>query len=497
MQSKEARRSGTVSGAPLLALFFALQVNLPALADTYEFDMLNEEAESPAKKLDLSSLRSNPGQVKAIQKDAEPKWKTPEKGSLLVKTGPDSLLIQTPAYIRIYDFKNKKIVGLDPARKLFYPQSLYADLAFRAAELGNRTVLHAVVGNALKGKFGGQIFDPFFSEEMFSLQLPEKNSAYELNKTKNKEATDYKHDNLVVSSFVPAATALAGEKQKQFSRFLIYGTYLHPEIRLDIEKSAKVPQKLMYFLDNQPIDKKRVTLTLKKVTPGDYTFAIPAGFSEKHDDKDPLISVYKRIKETGSKPPANLQEQVLAEYKAALESKNYLDIFLCLTEYNLQTGEILGDEMQAVKNEIKTDPECKKLLAGLRTPKTEQQAVAALASLDSIDVSKLKKAYLIDLFRANVIVALNGFGMHELKTREPSDPTKAFVSVLEHNPYLTGVYTDLGKFLETSYQQHYAWQCYDLARKFYPKHPFMADITAREQQLTELMPQFISGDQIQ
>lgn len=481
-----------------LALVFSLicTLVLPVLADTYEFEMLSETAESAAKKLDLSSFKSNPAQLKTFQAEAEPKWKPPQKGVLLVKTGTDSLFIQSNEGTRIYDFKNKKILSLDPSRKTYVLQSLYADLAFRVAELTNRMFLHSVVGNALKGKLSGQVFDPFFSEEMFSLQLPDKNSGYELNKAKGKDAsTDYKYKDSVVCSFTPSASTLAPEKLKQFSRFLIYGANLHPEVRIDIEKASKVPQKLMYYFDNQPVGKKRVTLTLKKTSPGDYSFALPPGYTEKRDEKDPLSTVYARIKESGSKPPANLKEQVLADYKLALENKNYLDALLGLTEYNLQTGEVLSAEMSAAKNEISADSECKKLLNGLRTPKNEQQGVAALASLDSIDQSKFKKGYMIDLFRANVILSINGFGMHDLKTREPMDPTKAFVAVLEHNPYLTGVYTDLGKFLESCYQQHYAWRCYELACKFYPKHPFTEDINAREKQIVEFMPQFISGDQ--
>lgn len=466
-------------------------------ADTYEFELTRELAEAPSRKIDFKGLQKQPiGPGEIVKRDAQPKWKAPEKSTVIVKTGPNSLSILGKDYCRIMDFKSKKLWDLNTTKKTYYSQSLYADLAFRKAELNNRIFLHAMLGSALKGKLPADVFDPFFSEEMFSMQLADKNSGYRLSKTKTGPVTSYKYKEAVVTSFTPNTAPLSGEKLRQFSRFLIYGTYLHPLIRVDIEKTGKCIQKLSCFLDNQPVLKERSTLSLKKVTPGEYSAAVPEGFVLDSDPRNPLSSVYARIKELGGKPPADLKQLTLDYYKKAVENKNYLDALLCLTEYGLQTGENLGEEMKEIRDQLKDDPDCQKLVAGLATPANEQQAMLYLGSLDMIDRSKSAKSYLIDVFRANIIINMSDHGMKDVKTSQESDPRKAFIKVLEQNPFIAGVYHDLGKYLESCYMQSYAWECYDLARKFYPKHPFMEEISEKEQDLAHSFPQFFSGDKL-
>ncbi|MBX9771036.1 MAG: hypothetical protein K2X29_06675, partial [Candidatus Obscuribacterales bacterium] len=347
-----------------------------------------------------------------------------------------------------------------------------------------------------KGQKQGKFFDKFFSEEMFSLCLPEKNSGYKLSKTRQGNEDSYSYAGAVVSTFLPSANALSSDKRRQFSRYLIYATHLHPSVRVDIEKSGKLPQKFMYFLDNPPVNKERKTLVLKNVSPGNYFAAVPEGYRIKTDPKDILNPVYARIAQLGGKPPADLKEQTIAYYDRAVEKKNYFDALLAITEYGLQTGENLAEKTSQIKGQIKDDPDCQKFIAGLATPEGEQQAILSLGSLDMIDRSRSPKSYLVDIFRANLLVKMAEQGMHDVKTSLEKDPVKAFVSVLEHNPFIAGVYHDLGNLLEQNYLHINAWDCYDMARKFYPQHPFMEEIKEKEDALSSQFPQFFSGDKI-
>lgn len=67
------------------------------------------------------------------------------------------------------------------------------------------------------------------------------------------------------------------------------------------------------------------------------------------------------------------------------------------------------------------------------------------------------------------------------------------VSILDcadGDPFLTGVYHDLGRFLERSFQHPLAWECYDLARKLYPNHPLLKDVAEEESALEKAEPQY-------
>ena len=302
----------------------------------------------------------------------------------------------------------------------------------------------------------------FFNEERFALSLPDRNSGYSLEKSKDGDSDIYKFNSIVVTSFTPAQASITGEKLQQFSRFLIYGTRLHPDIRQDIEKSGKLPQKLMCFIDNHPISKERITYVLKNVSTGDYAPTIPPGYTRAFDPKSPLTPIYPRIQELGGAPPANLKEQTLVYYKTAVENKNYLDALLAISEYRLQTGENLRPEMAALKDKIKKERDCQKLITGLQMPENEKLAMLALGALDSIDRSKSPKSYLLDVFGANLIIAMNEHGINNLITKQDDDPGATFVKVLKLNPFLAGVYHDLGDYLESANMQSAAWECYDL-----------------------------------
>ena len=483
-------------------LLLALFAGTPASqADTYQFEVNSELAVSPQRKIDSSTIKNfagASGKAEIISREAEPVWKPPQKGNLTVSTGSDALLVKSSEYTRLYDFKNKKVFDLDSANKTFSSHSLFGELAFRNAELRNRIFLSEMMGNVFKGKKPGTYFDKFYSEEMFSLCIPEKNSGYKVNKTKQGSEDVYSYNGTIVSSFLPAAALLPADKRRQFSRYLIYATHLHPNIRMDIEKSGKIPQKLMVYLDNRPVSKERKTLVLKNLSAGNFSASVPDGYKAKLENDNPLSKVYARIEELGGKPAADLEERTLEYFQNAVDKKNYFDALLAITEYGLQTGENLSAKTtMQIKAELKNDPDCQKFFGGLNTPENEEQAKLCLGSLDMIDRSKSPKSYLVDIFRANLLIKMNEMGIHDPQTSQEKDPTKAFLSVLQNNPFIAGVYHDLGNWLERSYQHVFAWDCYDLARKFYPDHPFMQEIKEKEEALSSQFPQFISGDKIQ
>ncbi|MBX9723264.1 MAG: hypothetical protein K2X81_17810, partial [Candidatus Obscuribacterales bacterium] len=165
----------------LIACFFVIVFSQRAFADTYTFEMTKELAESPAKKLNLASLQANSfGAAEVVSQNAEPKWLAPEKSTMTIRLGPEALSINSKDYNRIYDFKNKKIYDINSSNKTYFIHSLYADLAFRRAELNNRLFLYDMMHKAFKGKKQSNFFDKFFSEEMFAMKLPDKGSDYEV-----------------------------------------------------------------------------------------------------------------------------------------------------------------------------------------------------------------------------------------------------------------------------------------------------------------------------
>jgi hypothetical protein len=466
-----------------------------AAADTCEFELIREVARSETTNLNLGSINANvpSGVAGAAGKFV---FQAPEKSNLTVKTGPDALFILGRDCRRIYDFKNMKIYDLNEAAKTYDEHSLYADLAYRKAKLQSCLAVREVISKALKGKYSVGLSPAFFAEALYALSPIGRNTEGRLEKLKEGTTDTYKFNSVVVTRFTPCPEAVSPDKMRQFSRFLIYGTHLHPAVREDMEKSGKLPQKLNCYLDNRPVLQERSSLSLKKLTPGDYAPALPSGYSRTIEARNPLAPVYARIKELKETLPAELLASTLEHYKNAVGNKNYFDALLALSEYGLETGQDLSKEMKEIREAIKSDPDCVRLIAGVQSFENEKQALGALAALDGIDRSRSSKSYLVDIYRANLIIAMKEHGVSDPSGKSEEDPVSLFVKVLRQNPFIVSAYHDLGEYFESTSQQSYAWECYDLARRFYPRHPFLKDIAEREQELYDSFPQFFLGDKL-
>lgn len=467
-----------------------------ALANTYVFESSKEFATGTTRILNKeakSQLLAGGAVSEVFAGDGQMNKKPLEKSNLTLKTGPESFYISGRDFTRIYDFKKRRMFVLNNMDKTYSCESLYGILAFRLAELANRLVLNQVLsGVALKDK---GLFDKFFSETMMSMQLVGKGSAYKLEKAVLNGEAVYKYAGKTVAS-VKLAGPLSAESRRQLSLYLIWETPLHPVIRQDILKSGKAFQLLKSSLENPPVYNQKLALSLLKTESSEYKISIDQGFKELASASDPLSEVRTRIKELGGLVPADLKARTIAYAEAAREKKNYLDALLALTEYGLQTGENLTDELRNMKSELEADQDCQLFMAALKAPQSEEEANLALGSLDMIERNKHEKSYLLDIFRANLIIDLQRNGSAEIKTAGQADPEKSFLAVLKVNPFITGVYSDLGSYYESKYMQRYAWSCYDLARQFYPQHAMMLEVNEKEKKLAETCPEFFQGDKL-
>jgi hypothetical protein len=54
------------------------------------------------------------------------------------------------------------------------------------------------------------------------------------------------------------------------------------------------------------------------------------------------------------------------------------------------------------------------------------------------------------------------------------------VAALTKNPFITGVWKDLGDSLNTGYDAADTWRCYDTARLIAPAHGLLAEVARAE-----------------
>ncbi len=493
----------SISATPVLLLALALSLAQPSSADTYLFEETVEtaipeaagaSAPAPTPRQANPKDKTGAGAAASPLKSGRYKWQAPEKSTLQVKTGATAMEVVRKNSKTIYDFASREIRTVESGKHQYGTQSLLALVAYRNDELINRFMLGKIMSSAKLKKPGDSenLFDKFYSEAMLGVNNPKFSSNYKAALRKLTDRDIYEYNGQTVTTVKDSSAGLSGQQALQFNRYLANTTMIHPTIRRQLSSRGKVPQELSWYIENAPVGRTRVTLKLLKYSPDSYKMNL-SDLSEAPSNSPLLSPLYVKLKEAGYKRPVNSQEMSVNKFKQFVQKKSYLDALLTLSEYGMETGEHQIYLLQSISKQMQSDADSQKLAKGCRAPENEEEARASLAALDSIDRKKYEKSYLLDIFRANLIKDLAAHGAEKINTSGERKPELAFVSALKVNPFITGAYYDLGEYLRTLFKHTEAWECFKIARKLKPGHPFQKNLDETEEKLIRENPEFFTG----
>lgn len=126
-----------------------------ARADTFVFEKTLEVAEAEAEPPEMKD--GKPLGPRRIKEDAKLVWKQPKLSKLTVRTGPLVLSVESDGETSIFDFAKRRVYQLDEKSHTYADVSLFALIAFKVAELGNRFVLGKITSSVFKDKSGPKI----------------------------------------------------------------------------------------------------------------------------------------------------------------------------------------------------------------------------------------------------------------------------------------------------------------------------------------------------
>lgn len=398
-----------------------------------------------------------------------------------------------------YDFSKKRIRSVDPGKNSYSDSSLYANVAFRINEMRNRKAIRdALKAVQVDEQKLNDMCDMVNLSFLFGFVPPGESSGGEMVESSRDSGLFFSKDGREVAHFVPSSQDIDAAVAATVSRFFMYEVPLHPAVRGRIEASGKYPDELAMNFRNDLGRRRAVVYKLKGVRSESVDLSL-AQLRKVPRAGSPLKDVYARLDELGRTPPDAVNETI-AFCREAGDRKAYVDVLLAQSEYELQTGTRLRGLLDEFEDDLKRDPDVIKLVTALSPPSSLPMALGFLEGLDTIDRSKLKKGYLIDMFRANLIsfIITEKLTKGQTVPRDVSSetPDKLILKVLKVNPYITAAYKDLGRYYYHNYEMVTAWECWDLARQFYPHHPMLRDIDALESSLEEQAPQFFHGDSV-
>lgn len=384
----------------------------------------------------------------------------------------------------IFDFNKKRIISIDGTNKSYSDTSLFIDIGFRSMEFQNRLFLHDVLNEALE-KSGKNEPPPlvgvFDIESMFAIEKPGSN---EVSITENKRGDNYEYsfNNKIVVECKLSNNSLNNVEKSLFEKYLIYHCSLHPQIRKIIISKNQIPQYLKYSYKDIGITTS-VELNLVKVAlEQDNFYTIPLDYTKDYDSSiEELTSIINNAM-SGKSSIKRLEKADFIKIADELKSKgSYLDAILALLECGLQTGEDLPEKIKEVMSSGgNSDARLQVFLQPIGNRNDKESIEKGLKALESITREGLMHGYVID-----IMIADDQMSLGDCKKAEES-----FLKALKVNPYITGVYKDLGDLFNSSYDTVSAWQCWDAARFFYPDHKMLQQINEYEKWLTKNYPDF-------
>ncbi|HXZ02200.1 MAG TPA: hypothetical protein VEI03_19560 [Stellaceae bacterium] len=401
----------------------------------------------------------------------------------------------------LYDFRLRRRLNLDRDAQLFANFSLYGDVAFRRFELGKRTVLAGMFGEASHGEPPPLALRPFWLESDVGLKSGADPPPAVGEEKTAEGGWRFRVGGETVALFSPASQAVPAELRRSFARFLRLRLPLHPDILAALALDGRLPRRLV-LVSVEDGERRPMGLVLKTAgrLQGDYP--LPAAFAPRplagqSSDAEALSLsgllpvMLQAVAGRSGDGPRPLEDYRSAA-EEALERKEGFAAMLLLAEAALQYGVAAGDcltglgwgaachDAEELGHRFAEDPRAA-LFYKAQTAEPKDPAAAA-AMWESLKRNDVANGYVVDAFLAD---RLSASGHRE-------DAMGAFSRALAGDPYLAGVYKELGDHFLRASRTDLAWTCYDLGRALPGRNAddSLAGVDALEEELASAFPEF-------
>jgi len=428
-------------------------------------------AAHPVLSFAVASHKESPAGLKSSTGQAVPS--SDERFALTVTLGHQYLIVEARGARTIYDFARQRILRLNLTSKTYTDDSLYMDIAFRAAEFQNRLRLGAALQAA---KLDAVLAQVHLTEQLFSLTDPKHPTDIDEHHSDGQTLFSWQDHKLV--SVSDKTRELPPSYQSEYWRFLRYYAGGHPKIYAALASVQGVPDKITFVLPNLQAETREIALNGIHVE-ADAPYSLD-GFTRTMPDQAP----YSTLKLLGPNAAAQLAQRVDATVKdrnAAFSQGHVLDALLANMALSLMTGSKTDEAawMAQHRDSIQSDESARLLTANLN-PRDQASAKSAVQTLAELREQPGPARYVLDVFQGNTLLGL----------RNTQSGEDHLLMALTANPFLLGAWSDLGGYYYQTFQTDKAWACWDAARSVSPQHAQLLPITQLEERLRMTFPEF-------
>ena len=372
----------------------------------------------------------------------------------------------------IFDFKKRRVIYLYEDAKIYKDTSLFSIVDYLQAEFRNRLFIRESY------KAAGVKDNLFAIETLFSLEIDEVEKE-EIKEERKDEFYQYVVDGETIVECKFTEFNIPECHKDMFAKFLLYYCNLHPQIWQSLLLHQKIPQVLNYKYDDFASVSVQLNLKSAEEDKEKKAYVIPSDFKMAFDSKDELNVIMYEVLNEKNKVKQLSKEEFIDFIHRAINEGNYLDAVLATSEYSLQSGDPMINEHRKIVPYVETDRQLALFVNGMHFVQSKETAKKAVKFFDAIKIEGLKKGYIIDIMKASAKMEFDALTAKDL-----------FIKTLKKNPYITGVWKNLGDLFQESYNMETAWECWDIARSLYPQHPMLEWINKYEKWLLSEYPEF-------
>lgn len=397
------------------------------------------------------------------------------RDSWTVVLAEKALLVRTAKEVLFLDFDKRKRVVVDNATQTQVNFSLYDTVGFRLMELKNRKMLGQML-DAAKIEHGKMAV--VNNEHLFAIQeTPSAPLQAQINGTDevfSNGSTEFFRRTL-------KSTPVSASNAKMFVQLLRYLIGGHPQILEALEKSSSIPAQLILTTDDfiavtHKVVVKSVSQNGNSVVnaPAFPTRLATAGVS-------PVDQVLDRYENITAGELFAAKQRSLNEISEAFREGRMVDALLGSFELSLMTGEPMTRWSAEQNNQLQSEPMGIKLIHALAS-QTKEERKASIKIFEEIRSGGSKKAYVAKIFEAVNRALLRG--------EDSITARKLLLEVLNVNPYVAGVYKDLGDILFSEFEMPSAWRSWDIGRRIAPQFSNFHAVNQFENSLAAKYPEY-------
>jgi hypothetical protein len=395
-----------------------------------------------------------------------------EQAELVLLLGADWQSSRKGTREQIVDTATKRLHVIDHGAATFFSESLYANVAFRAAEAPNRAAIMEIVKAAggeppctradIEAWLGVELDAP--SPPRFRRPLLQRNQ--------------WMHGGSKVASVVPSDHALPAALIR---RWLAHEVMVHPTIADELAASRRAPLQLDYCLHQigNHYERSMILVAADEVEVERDT-ALRGLQARVPKDED---EAHARVRALLERPLGERLDR-RAKGFAALEAGEHFEAFLWFMAHNWVDPSNDPSGMVALGEVLREDEFANIFrLAVLRTGEGKHLD-AALQVYDLADPRAGELSHVIGVVRANLLTQLAAREKDSSLRQQMLERARAeLLHAIQIDPGLAGVYKDLGDLYLDSYDMALVWELWDFGRALSPRHWLFESVAAYERHL--------------